>query len=122
MKKVTSLEDYLNKLSILDQDKEYYYRGENRYFAKRSPSIYQAQDLLDRSALYYRRLLAEVPESRGQTPFDTLSKLQHYGAKTRLLDITSNPLIALLNKRMKMDMYLYTSKQKQNLIQAILQQ
>lgn len=93
--KIESLNSYLEQLGNLEKNKEFYYRGENRKFKKRSPSMYQEKDLLSHASEYYNRLIAEIPNSKGRTPFETLSKLQHYEAKTRLLDITSNPLIAL---------------------------
>ena len=34
-------------------------------------------------------------EFEGMQPFEIISKLQHYGLPTRLLDVTSNPLVAL---------------------------
>ena len=94
VKIINSLSDFINKVSDFDKS-EYFYRGEDRLFEKRSPSIYQYPKLLENSPVYYNRLLAELPNSDDATPFETLSRLQHYGAKTRMLDITSNPLIAL---------------------------
>lgn len=61
----------------------------------RSPSIYQKKQLVKNSDKYYSRLIVENPSALRSNPFETLSNLQYYGARTRLLDITSNLLIAL---------------------------
>lgn len=112
VKIINSLSDFINRINEFDKS-EYFYRGEDRLFEKRSPSIYQYPKLLENSSVYYNRLLAELPNSDDKTPFETLSRLQHYGAKTRLVDITSNPLIALFFSSIKSDedgfVYVYQS-------------
>jgi len=47
-------------------------------------------------AQYYRNILRQMPDEfkMGDT-FDKLCKMQHYGVPTRLLDFTTNPLVAL---------------------------
>lgn len=94
MIQVGSVDGFVKEINKL-ANKEYFYRGENRWFPFRSPSIYQEKNLLANSSIYYSRLLAELPNHDDKTPFEVLSRLQHYGAKTRMLDITSNPLVAL---------------------------
>ncbi|HAP4716499.1 TPA: FRG domain-containing protein, partial [Enterococcus faecalis] len=92
---IESVSKFLSELQALGGNKEFFFRGENREFSKRSPSIYQKEQLVKNSDKYYSRLIAENPSALRSNPFETLSNLQHYGARTRLLDITSNPLIAL---------------------------
>lgn len=77
----------------------FYYRGENAKFSYRTPNLYRQKELVrEGSEYYYRSLLNELGRTDykdGSSLFQLLSELQHYGAKTRMLDITSNPLVAL---------------------------
>lgn len=77
----------------------FYYRGENAKFSYRTPNLYREEELVrEGSEYYYRSLLNELGRTDykdGSSLFQLLSELQHYGAKTRMLDITSNPLVAL---------------------------
>lgn len=76
-----------------------YFRGESQFFDKRLPSLYLEKKLIESgSEYYYRTLLNELGKDdyEGNSSLvRMLSELQHYGAKTRMLDITKNPLIAL---------------------------
>ena len=76
-----------------------YFRGESDYFPSRTPSLYLEQKLTEKgSEYYYRILLSELGREDYQENTSLvrlISELQHYGAKTRMLDITKNPLIAL---------------------------
>lgn len=76
-----------------------YFRGESNYFSLRTPSLYLEQNLTEKgSEYYYRVLLSELGREDYQENTSLvrlISELQHYGAKTRMLDVTKNPLIAL---------------------------
>lgn len=87
-------------LSYEPQNQEHiYYRGESNFYPMRTPSLYLEKYLTENgSEYYYRTLLNELgrEDYRENTSLVRLiSELQHYGAKTRMLDVTKNPLVAL---------------------------
>ncbi|MBO3641816.1 FRG domain-containing protein [Streptococcus suis] len=101
--KVESVTEFLNYI-ISGTKKEQetfnvYYRGEAEVFPYRTPNLYLNEKLVrEGSEYYYRSLLNELGRTDYQDSsslFQLLSELQHYEAKTRMLDITSNPLVAL---------------------------
>ena len=104
---ITSLSDFVQKIGDLNVNSELYFRGENRHFDSRIPSIYRVSPgtIAQRSKEYYDRLFSESEEIRfeGLAPFKRLSELQHFGGLTRFLDITKNSLVALYFAVEKMD-------------------
>ncbi len=100
---IGSLNRFLTFILQSEKNKElgfnYYYRGEPRFFELRTPSLYLNRRLtLDGSEIYYKTLFNELGMSEysdNPTLVRKLAELQHYGAKTRILDITKNPLVAL---------------------------
>ncbi len=104
MKKIESLSDYLKQVELLyaDQDllcpRKFFYRGHARDNWKLIPNVFRD----DSQPCDYESLLIENAERLFHDIFrekkDFVCKLvlmQHYGLPTRLLDVTTNPLIAL---------------------------
>lgn len=99
--KINSLVDYVNYILELSNNKSaftsLFFRGHNdKQYDNPTPSIFRSEyikyeDVIYREAI--RRLPNEFPED--MTTFDKLVKIQHYESPTRLLDISSNPLVAL---------------------------
>lgn len=58
------------------------------------PSLYR-ENLFKVESLMLTELKHICPNEFGENRFDNLVKLQHYGMPTRLLDTTTNPLVAL---------------------------
>ncbi|WP_274371080.1 FRG domain-containing protein [Morganella morganii] len=73
----------------------YFYRGHADESYKLTPSIFR-ENKKNESILYREFTLENSNEfSDIKSCFDNLVKMQHYSLPTRLLDLTTNPLIAL---------------------------
>lgn len=85
--------------SSKEVDEELFFRGESCPYGFRLPSLYREEKLVRRgSEYYYRTLLNELGRddyTENTSLVRMISELQHYGAKTRMLDITKSPLVAL---------------------------
>lgn len=90
-----------------DQDHQLFYRGVSKteYAKDDHPGVFRKKDrkddnsekwVVDEDRMFYD-LVARCPEyfKDCKTTFEHLVMMQHYGYPTRLLDITSNPLVAL---------------------------
>lgn len=90
-------------LNLKHGSKEVFYRGHsNRTKYRLEPSLFRKDELgnfkhLDAEDRMYRELLVSNSfDFHGDVyTLDRLVRMQHYSLPTRLLDITSNPLIAL---------------------------
>ncbi|HEX7388129.1 MAG TPA: FRG domain-containing protein [Castellaniella sp.] len=102
--KVSTVGEFVQKvLQVQPGGKEVFYRGHsNRAGYKLEPSLFRKDSrgnylYLDTEHMLYRELLVSnsIDFYGDNYTLDRLVRMQHYSLPTRLLDITSNPLIAL---------------------------
>jgi hypothetical protein len=75
---------------------ELYFRGQETEFWDIEPSIFRDDMLSIEHKLMQIPLQKSPTEFRDlKSMFDIMTKYQHYGMCTRLLDLTTNPLVAL---------------------------
>lgn len=74
-----------------------YFRGHSKIRFQLTPSIFRNPGWIANEANMLKELILRCPNdfAGGLTTFQFLVKMQHYGLPTRLLDVTSNPLVAL---------------------------
>lgn len=102
MRLVANLFEYLKEIedrtidSRGNQNERIYYRGEPATYASPMvPSIFRNQPIDAEKDTYMRALRHHPEEFANATNIDIISKLQHFRYKTRMLDFTANPLVAL---------------------------
>lgn len=95
---VHSVSDFITEIEDKYSEGEYFFRGESKDHGTIIPNLYrELSGLVGNSSDYYKRLSVElgIKSTDNISVIDQMATLQHYGAKSRLLDITSNALIAL---------------------------
>lgn len=102
---ISTVQEFIGKVFGIDQgdDREVFYRGHsNKKKYKLEPSLFRRDEegnylYKDSEHLLYRELLVSnsADFQTDKYTLDSLVRMQHYSLPTRLLDITSNPLIAL---------------------------
>lgn len=96
---LTTIRSFIDQIQKLDKSSEYeyFYRGHSKKDYILKPSIYRSESLIESEDIMYKELLRHRFDSflDCRSTFDHLVKMQHYSLPTRLLDVTTNPLIAL---------------------------
>lgn len=102
METINSVADYLNQINSIERrcpstiilKSGIFYRGQANNAWTMLPRLYR-ENLLPAESLLLTEIMHDYPKELPQNRFEALVKLQHFGMPTRLLDITSNPLVAL---------------------------
>ena len=96
---VRTLLDILDKLNddSYNENVSIFYRGHSNSKFELKPSIYRNKELIKNENRLFKDIIARSPSDFKDcnSTFEKLVKMQHYSLPTRLLDITSNPLVAL---------------------------
>lgn len=98
MKDIISIDGYLKEISKYNSYKNVMYRGQSdSKFKNISASINRDDGYINNEHFIIAETLNKKVEDFKEfnLPIEHLSKMQHYGFPTRLIDITSAPLIAL---------------------------
>lgn len=102
MDTIRSVSEYLECLSKIKMEPKTtfsvgcftLFRGQANANWLLSPSLYR-QNLFEVENLLLTEIKHICPNEFGDNRFDSLVKMQHFGMPTRLLDVTTNPLVSL---------------------------
>ena len=96
---INSVSEFIEKIVQLDKEEgtEIFYRGHADRDWELLPSIFRTPSGVEKEHLLFRDMVAHEPQSFSEckSALDYLVQMQHYGLPTRLLDMTTNPLVAL---------------------------
>ena len=97
MDQVNTVDDFLKKLSRYDDYNNVFYRGQSEEYNNITSSVSRDTGYtLNENYIYREAIKMRAVEFDGLIlPIERLSKMQHYGIPTRLVDLTIDPLIAL---------------------------
>lgn len=120
MEQVNNISQYLKLLERFRDYSEIYFRGQSEQYKSMPPSISRDEGYLkNEGTIFNEAVTIKANEfNRLYTPIEKLSKLQHYGIPTRLVDLSIHPLISLffaiqdVNSKYAGNIYVYIRKGK----------
>lgn len=97
---VNTLSEYVAYISQLQAANEgsnerFFFRGQSNKNWDVRPCLFRENNLTIESDIISEACARAPFEFGGRSAFERLTKLQHYGLPTRMLDVTLNPLVAL---------------------------
>lgn len=96
---IQNVSNYIEEIEKLISDKRhnYYFRGQDDAFSNTLPPIFRSRKLLDNEDNLFNDFLMADPQlfEKCRTNFERMALMEHYHLPTRLLDVSTNPLIAL---------------------------
>lgn len=97
IKTVSNYIEEIEKLVTAHKGHNFYFRGQNDAFSNTLPAIFRSRKLLDNEDNLFNDFLMADPQlfEKCRTNFERMALMEHYHLPTRLLDVSSNPLIAL---------------------------
>ncbi len=91
---IKSVSDFISELDKFENE-NLFFRGHSKINYKLIPSIFRGFQSSEYSMIQDLRIALPNEFNRDMNHFDMLLKMQHYELPTRLLDLTTNPLVAL---------------------------
>lgn len=97
VRQIKTLHEYIKYISELADTKNLFFRGHSNINYIAVPSLFREKRFYKNEHMMYQELVIRCASSfiKCSSHLDFLMEMQHYGLPTRLLDITSNPLVAL---------------------------
>lgn len=93
---IDSTDSFISILKETGLNDDNYYRGIANFSFELIPSLFRNKYLTNNEDIMYREFKnAFINELHNNSIIENLTTMQHYGLPTRLLDITTNPLVAL---------------------------
>lgn len=102
--KIESVVEYITAVNQILKDSKYnpkthttFFRGHANKQWELKPSLLRNDGFIENEHLMYRSIIARQASefSSCTSTLESLVKMQHYGLPTRLLDLTTNPFVAL---------------------------